>query len=191
MVKPCGFSACPARYSPVHCVLVSKHVRQLDKGFVEAAVASMFRRSHAREQYDMLSSPSKYKATRARQKARGVICSMRRHWQPCAQCVLWALLVASVICFWCITFLRPTAWYRDDTGGHFRPLWDTLELRSVSGAETASPPIMKGMISTQVSRHQVSLKNPGLLHRAPEVLCDYPEAAAHLLQEIQTLICIA
>lgn len=117
------------------------------------AVASMFRRSHAREQHGMLSSPSKYKAIRSRQKARGVISSMHRQWQPYARCILWALLAAAVICFWCITFIRPTAWYRDDAGGHFRQMWQTLELRSLSAVRTSDPPIMKGMISTQVRRH--------------------------------------
>ena len=117
-------------------------------------MVSMFRRSHAREQNDMLSSPSKFKATRARQKTRGMIHSMHRRWQSCARRFLWALLASSLIAFWCITFVRPTAWYRDDTGGHFRDIWQTLELRSKSGAGSSNAPIMQGMISTQVWKHQ-------------------------------------
>lgn len=124
--------------------------RSMCDSWTGTGVVSMFRRSHAREQNDMLSSP---KATRARQKTRGVTRNMHRSWQSCARWLLWALLASSVIVFWCITFVRPTAWYRDDTGGHFRDIWQTLELRSMLGAGTSAPPIMKGMISAQVGRH--------------------------------------
>lgn len=148
------------------------HVLVYDSWTVLRAAVSMFRRSHAREQNDMLSSPSKYKATRARQKSRGVIHNMHKHWQPCARCFLWVLLAVSVIVFWCITFVRPTAWYRDDTGGHFRAMWRTLELRSMSGAATSALPIMKGMISTQVGQYRVSLTFPRHLHMAPHALLD-------------------
>ena len=141
-------------------------MRQLDS----TAMVSMFRRSHARKQNDMLSSPGKYKASRARQKSRGVMHSMHQHWQPCARCFLWALLAVSVTLFWCITFVRPTAWYRDDTGGHFRAAWQTLELRSMLGAGPSAPPIMKGMISTQVGRHRVSIGLSSRLHMAPHAL---------------------
>ena len=156
-----GFSAC------VRHVLVSKHVRQLD------STVRMFRRSHAREQNGILSSPSKYKAATLRQKSRSVIHNMQRHWQTCARCFLWALLAVSVTIFWCITFVRPTAWYRDDTGGHFRAMWQTLELRSNLRAGASTPPIMQGMISTQVRSHPSSLNCPRGLHAASHSLLDF------------------
>lgn len=141
----------------------------------------MFRRSHAREHYDVSSSPSKYKVTKARKKAIGLIDSMHVRWQPCARCVLWALLAACVICFWSIIFVRPTGWYRDDTGGHFRAVWEALELPSRSGAENAGTPIMAGMVSTQVCsvprRNWIMLSH---LPSAPHAFLNHaraPEAA--------------
>ena len=116
----------------------------------EAASASMSRRSHFREHYEMLSSPSKYKASGTRQKARNVIRSMHRPLLTCGRCTLWGLLAAAVLCFWCITFVRPTRWYRDDTGGHFRAMWETLEVPSASRAGTSGRPVLQGMVSTQV-----------------------------------------
>ncbi|KAL3136132.1 hypothetical protein ABBQ32_007152 [Trebouxia sp. C0010 RCD-2024] len=110
----------------------------------------MFRRSHTREQYSISSSPSKHKAKNQR-KARTLINRMHKRWQPCVRCALWALLAACIICFCCITFVRPTGWYRDDTGGHFGVVWEALQLELPSQAnENASKPIMAGMVGTQV-----------------------------------------
>ncbi len=130
----------------------------------------MFRHSHARPHHQMLSSPSKLKATRDWHKSQVVFSSMHSSVLPCVRCAAWGLLLACVVVFWSITFARPTGWYRDDKGSHFRAVWDTLELQSKAGQEQGRKPIMQGMISTQ-ARHCTQLTDQQLVRlHAPEQL---------------------
>ena len=41
---------------------------------------------------------------------------------------LWTLIVASFLCFFWVLFVRPTAWFSSDTGGHFGKIEKALAI---------------------------------------------------------------
>lgn len=127
----------------------------------------MFRHSRGGRYHQMLSSPSKLKAARHWQRSRSVFFSSLCSFLPGLRCALWGSLAAAVLLFWSITFVRPIGWYRDDQGGHFKVIWDTLELRSTATKGSGNKLIMQGMISTQV-RQLCTHYTSRMLHTADD-----------------------
>ena len=95
-------------------------------------------------------SPSKRSVAQKQGQRPFNVFRMRSNCLLGARLLAWAVLSTAMAVFWSITFVRPTGWYRDDTGGHFKAVWQKLQLNSSTTDQGRNVPIMPGIVSTQV-----------------------------------------
>lgn len=76
---------------------------------------------------------------------------MRSYLPHFAHYLAWFCVTACISAFWVITFLRPTRWYRDDTGDHFKAIWQKLQLHTSLLEQGKIITVVQGISNTQAS----------------------------------------